>query len=617
MAHMIPPKPKAIDERSNEGVVFSKFKFGLGDDYYVFHSVSEVEVIVDEQYFEREMDFVIAHRDKGVLCIEVKGGKGIQYVDRTWYYSNGTEMDHEGPYHQIASAKRTIRNKVQYHNNPKVRELFNKCRFFHAVMFADLSRENFDSLSGLPEEADSRITICAEDMISIEKKIDEIFKCKLPWEKYNDVDTIMNDAEFKLLLDSVLCPHFKLIPSPKAKHALWEDNMNQLLREQSILLDFLDEQDTAVINGAAGTGKTMLAVEKAKRHSDDGEKVLFLCYNRMLCDSLVKQYKDNENKDFAEQYENVDFMTISKLAKEKVGNFTDFDGLLEWLLECADRQKELGYQHIIVDEGQDFGLVDAKVFEEDESGEDNCSIIDALQEAALANCGTFYLFYDKYQMIQGGTAVHYTLPDCIENCDCRLTLHKNCRNTQEIARTSVTPLKDKKNRAIKPSTACSWEKPFKPVMHIIGDSIQTKVILDGIIMNMVDDGMKDIVILTPKTLDYSSIAIELEVGKDGYDRYMCNGMKYPVTTCIKFKGLEADGIIMIDLDKESFTGQKGQNFYVGTSRAKHRLEYVCTLSEDEYFDVVHDLDPNAPKRNNPDRMRQVLGNTFGADIEVH
>ena len=65
------------------------------------------------------------------------------------------------------------------------------------------------------------------------------------------------------------------------------EQMNQLLREQYKLLDFLEDQDTAVINGAAGTGKTMLAIEKARRHSIEGEKVLFLCYNRMLCDKLV------------------------------------------------------------------------------------------------------------------------------------------------------------------------------------------------------------------------------------------------------------------------------------------------------------------------------------------
>ena len=43
-------------------------------------------------------------------------------------------------------------------------------------------------------------------------------------------------------------------------------------------MDFLDEQLTAAVNGAAGTGKTMIAVEKARRHAAAGERVLFLCF---------------------------------------------------------------------------------------------------------------------------------------------------------------------------------------------------------------------------------------------------------------------------------------------------------------------------------------------------
>ena len=41
-----------------------------------------------------------------------------------------------------------------------------------------------------------------------------------------------------------------------------------------------------LIAGATGTGKTVMAVEKAKRHADNGEKVLFLCYNSFLKDYL-------------------------------------------------------------------------------------------------------------------------------------------------------------------------------------------------------------------------------------------------------------------------------------------------------------------------------------------
>ena len=44
-----------------------------------------------------------------------------------------------------------------------------------------------------------------------------------------------------------------------------EEQFIRLTREQSILLDFLEEQDRAVIGGGAGTGKTILAVEHARR----------------------------------------------------------------------------------------------------------------------------------------------------------------------------------------------------------------------------------------------------------------------------------------------------------------------------------------------------------------
>ena len=101
-----------------------------------------------------------------------------------------------------------------------------------------------------------------------------------------------------------------------------------------------------------------------------------------------------------------------------------------------------------------------------------------------------------------------------------------------------------------------------------------------------------------------------------YYLYQYDGRTYKLTTCIKFKGLEADAIVMIDLNKNSFFGQKGLEFYVGTSRAKIRLDLVGQIFEDEYYEVVHDLDPNAPKKDDYDRMRKILGSTFSADVEL-
>jgi hypothetical protein len=89
-----------------------------------------------------------------------------------------------------------------------------------------------------------------------------------------------------------------------------------------------------------------------------------------------------------------------------------------------------------------------------------------------------------------------------------------------------------------------------------------------------------------------------------------------LTTCIRFKGLEADAVVMLDLNRQSFSGKKGLEFYVGSSRAKLRLDLICEMSPADYYQVVHELDSNAPYKDDPDRMKKILGNTFAVDVIV-
>lgn len=616
MAHMIPEQPKEFDKRSHEGDVFNALK-KLPEDYYVFHSFSTVGVSNDNVFYERELDFVVASPKKGILVIEVKAGDNIRFDGRTWRYSSGTAMKHGGPYKQAATAKRVLSNKFTSHPDERIRDLYDKTKFMHAVFFPEMTTAQMEAMSGLPEDADLRMTFCAEELINPAKKIAELFSATIPGLRVNTTETHLSDEDFQLILDEVLCPYFNLIPSPQAKTIAINERMNQLLREQYMILDFLDEQETAVINGAAGTGKTMIAVEKARRHSMNGEKVLFLCYNRLLCEKLNEDHKNNESKAYKKQFANVEFMTISRLAKKVTGDFRGYDALYEWLLECVDKKHEFGYRHIIVDEGQDFGLVDSDLTEEHGTSSENTSIIDALQEAAIENGGTFYLFYDKYQMIQGSSSDEYELPYCIENSDCRLTLHRNCRNTKEIARTSVTPLRDKKNKVIKANVSCSWEEPIKPSIHVVEDEDGYKKALDSILKRFMELEVSDVVILTQGAINYSAIYSHLRFGTDktdGYAYYAFGAKEFKVTTCKKFKGLEAEAVVMIDLKKDSFIGKKGLEFYVGTSRARHYLDLICNISSEDYYEVAHSLDENAPKRDDVERMRKILSDIFAADF---
>lgn len=609
MAHMIPAQPKEFTAASQEGAVFEALSL-LPDDFYVLHSMTVAALNASNAYTVHECDFVVIHPAKGILVIEAKSGRGIQYRDRNWYYSNGKLMPHNGPYCQANTAMHTLMDRVD-RIAPHIRK---NCKFLSTAWFIDIPFVELRTRD-LPSESLLRTTLTLDDLGDPTSKILSIYSTDVQGFR---PEHPLTAQEFNYLMDHVLCPHFGLIPTPAAQNDLIGLRFNQLLREQYRLLDFLEEQPTAVINGAAGTGKTMLAVEKARRHSVAGESVLFLCYNRLLCDSLNRQYKNNPDAAYRKQFEHVTFMTLSKLALTLVGDFQNMQGLADYLAGCADRPGQLGYTHIIVDEGQDFGMVDSGR-RDSGLGAASCSVIDFLREAALANSGTFYLFYDKYQMIQGGRKADYPLPECITDSDCRLTLHTNCRNTREIASTSVTPLRDLKNRRVSVHTASFWGAPVRPTLHLLPSQSQQVAALNRVLDTLSAQKLRNVTILTPQTFDYTALAPHLteDPHNPSVRLYSYRGKSYMVTTCIRFKGLESDAIILMDLSLRTFSGRGSLAFYVGSSRAKYRLDLICTLPEPEYGVLVSQLDPGSPTAGRtPDQLRADLGSLFSATVET-
>ena len=72
MAIMIPHVPNDFTPESREGDMFLSLQ-KLPDDYYVVHSFRMVN-IVDSEWKENEIDFVIFNRKKGIICLEAKAG---------------------------------------------------------------------------------------------------------------------------------------------------------------------------------------------------------------------------------------------------------------------------------------------------------------------------------------------------------------------------------------------------------------------------------------------------------------------------------------------------------------------------------------------------------------
>lgn len=539
MAIMIPEKPRNFDPASQEGLIFDALA-SLSEDYYVFHSFR----ITDTRegiFHESETDFVILNRTKGVICLEAKAGQ-VRYENGCWLYGSGIPMHNGGPFNQASANKYKL---MRYISDSNMAFVLEKCKFFHAVWFPSVSNDRLRSMT-LPSEGDKTLVLTKEALSDPEEFIDRVYALELP----SRVQTNLSEFECKLLVREIFCPQFNVFPSASFEADLKKIVFHRLLDEQAGILDFLDEQLTAAVNGAAGTGKTMIAVEKARRHAAFGEKVLFLCFNTQLKDYLENNYA----REFVSYY------TIAGFACKICNTARPDYKELKSKLEDYYISGSFPYKHVIIDEGQDFG---SEAIEETD-------IIQLIHDIIVDTDqgGTFYVFYDRLQLIQARE-----MPKFISDLDCRLTLYRNCRNTENIAVTSLRPITERKPRVFDGAVKGAPAK-----LHFC-DSVQSEhERIDVIIDELAADGYRDIVILTCKTEATSVLSNSVKGG-----RYR---NKYLFTTCRKFKGLEADVVVLVDVDKTTFEQDNVLLFYVGTSRARIKLEITAVLSDDDCKDIL-------------------------------
>lgn len=539
MAIMIPEKPHFFDPASQEGLMFDALTL-LPEEYYVFHSFRITDTRKGTLH-ESETDFVILNRFKGVICLEAKAGQ-VRYENGCWLYGNGIPMHNGGPFNQASANKYKLMRVISDSNMAFILE---KCKFFHAVWFPSVSNDRLKSLT-LPPEGDKTLVLTKEALSNPKWFLDKIYALNLP----NKVRTDLSEIEFQRLVREIFCPQFNVFPSATFEADLKKIVFHRLLDEQSAILCFLDEQLTAAVNGAAGTGKTMIAVEKARRHASVGERVLFLCFNVQLKEYLAENYA----------HDLVSYYTIAGFACKMCNTAKPNYEQLKSKLEDYYIFGNFPFKHVIIDEGQDFGR---DVIEETDILQ---LIHDIIVDADQG--GTFYVFYDRFQLIQARE-----MPKFIADLDCRLTLYRNCRNTENIAITSLRPITERKPKLFEGAV-----KGAPARLHFCKSPENEKERVDLIINELAAEGYKDIVILTCKTETTSVLS---KAAKCGMYRN-----KYLFTTCRKFKGLEADVVILVDVDRNTFEQDNVLIFYVGTSRARIKLEIVSILNDNECHEIL-------------------------------
>ena len=542
MAHIFPAKEDISELPYSELKVYELLS-SLGDNFTVFHSVQWVKRGNKWKSTWKENDFLILNRRLGALVLEVKGGEiecrgGVFHQKNTQTgevsvlnpdkKNDPLSQAIDGIYHY-----RKVLDNISY-------DLSNRFPVESAVWFSSCSVKDKMDQFPLKYREVSGAVLGADDFEKGKTAIYDVYDF---YKSEGKVD--ITDEEYKQIVESI-ASDFDLIAAPSIKKGELDQAFLKLTNEQTGLLDYISEQNNATIQGIAGTGKTLIAKEAARRFGLEDRKVLFLCFNRFLFIYLQKTFP----------YQNVTYFNLHTfISKYRPGADTSSSEKRAQELLKIDWD-ELDYDDVVIDEAQDFRNDEILYFRD----------YTELRE------GHFFTFYDKNQLL-----TTKEVPEWIRNSECKLLLTKNCRNTYEIALTSYNVIDIEMD---------------KKIMMVSGEKTSISFVkndynshLARLLKHLTDDQhgyeYSDIVILSLKSEDNSIFADVSKIAGIPITREKTNS-SVMFTTASKFKGLESRVVIITDIDISCFTDEdKKRSFYVACSRATQRLALFVTGNEDE------------------------------------
>ncbi len=538
MAKMIPLELKDGEYLSEgEKEVFDILKAGLSDEWLVIYSL---RWITDNDIFlgksNGESDFILIHPSYGIMILEVKGGV-ISCINGEWssISADNTKRNIKDPEKQANYAKFSLLSRFKKSNiNPYITT---------AIWFPDCIKEKCSLPLSMPKE----VILDMASFSDIEKRIVDIFKYRA--EKEGFVINKLLDSEYKKVVD-ILNPKTEIkIPLLRLVNKL---NMRfmKLNDEQNNFFEQLDGNKFISVKGHAGTGKTVLAVKKAFRESEHGKKVLFLCYNSLLKDSIKKESEDI-----------FDVFTIYSLAIEYLSKYNeeaykkfdktgDFDEMMKDFFNEIKNNKENHkwlFDSIVIDEGQDFTE----------------EWFDAINEL-LVEDGSLCVFYDENQMLYnkyGRTDISF-----LDN-GTKYTLMRNMRNTDEICTSSLKVIS-----ANGGSVRLNGVNGIEPDIIFSEDAFDTITHLKNVIRELKrteflsDDNITVLTMEAKKKIKFKKGIIDEFSGT--------------VESIRRFKGLESDVVIIPDLSNSFMEDEDLRNLlYVGMSRAKAHVILIIDTEE--------------------------------------
>ncbi|CAG1007599.1 hypothetical protein ANRL4_03772 [Anaerolineae bacterium] len=282
MSRMIPAKVYSDTKSPGEIDIFKN----LRDDpktegWIVLHSL---DIAHHVRRIAGEVDFVVIVPSYGVLCIEVKATNRIRREQGLWYYGNDTEGDPRGPFKQASEGMHSLRKRLIL-KEPNMQSVL----FWSAVLlpYLDLavSSDEWHSWQVINGSTYRQQPLSTSILSVLRKAHEHLQKDRSSWYTANRNQPTIHQCQ---QIANILRPDFEFFIAPKIQMGQLETEVKKYTEEQFIALDAMDNNERVVFIGPAGTGKTLLALETARRSYHAGRKVLLLCFNKQLSKRLAE-----------------------------------------------------------------------------------------------------------------------------------------------------------------------------------------------------------------------------------------------------------------------------------------------------------------------------------------
>jgi hypothetical protein len=537
-----PANPGTDYQRGAECRVYEALDRALRDDYSVFYGARWLST--RGRPHDGEADFVIAHPDLGLLVLEVKGG-GIRRdaAAGRWTSTDRFEQTHEirDPFGQAKDAKHALSDKLKAHPDWNGLPL----DIGHGVCFPDCTPRG----GALGADAPPEIILYCDDLGRLSRRIPDMFAF---WRGRYGRPGGFGEKGMRII-HSVLAQSFELRVPLGAVLREEDRELIQLTNGQFRAFNLLSKIRRAGVSGGAGTGKSLLALEKAKRLAGEGFQVLLTCFNIPLGQYLqrsaghVPRLTVSWFHQFCTDAAKAHGIALPKHFGDPQQSYWDHD-LPRALMDAVTRAGPM-FDAIVVDEGQDF--------------ENNWwePLQFCLKDPAG---GILFVFYDNNQCL------YRDAPDFPRGLE-PIPLTENCRNTKKIHGVASRYYRGDEMRAIGPEGRKVQIIPVDPRAGLVNETalaLETLIFQEGVEAD-------NIAILTGVTAEKSALWRGRRLGKVGLTRDQdADPGKVLLESIKRFKGLERRVVILADIDNLD-PEEDVERLYVGFSRARTHLIIIA------------------------------------------